>query len=229
MLLDRHAVPSETERAAPVTPRRASALGAQSSVRRPSCRTSGRRAVAADRSVARSTVTSLIPAPAVALLFGGIAVGGYIFRNQQTDVITVRANDDSAAIGTRASDDPLPASGKARSRSEAIADNVASLGAATPASTVSDVILRQLAARQQTLEDKVLPFLKTHCVECHSAETQEGGIVIDGLSTVDQLLKERKTWERVYRMINAGAMPPADYRCTAGRRRPSGNCRNLLR
>ena len=34
---------------------------------------------------------------------------------------------------------------------------------------------------------------------------------MDGLSTVNQLLKERKTWERVYRMINAGAMPPADY------------------
>jgi hypothetical protein len=67
------------------------------------------------------------------------------------------------------------------------------------------------AVRQQNLDDKVLPFLKTHCTDCHSAESQEGGIVVDGLTEVSQLLRERKTWERVYRMINAGAMPPADF------------------
>jgi hypothetical protein len=65
--------------------------------------------------------------------------------------------------------------------------------------------------RQQKLDDRILPFLKTHCAACHNAEAQEAGIAIDGLTNINQLLKERKTWERVYRMINAGAMPPADY------------------
>jgi len=67
------------------------------------------------------------------------------------------------------------------------------------------------AVRQQKLDETILPFLKTHCTDCHSAESQEGGITVDGLTDVSQLLKERKTWERVYRMINAGAMPPTDY------------------
>ena len=67
------------------------------------------------------------------------------------------------------------------------------------------------AVRQQKLDETILPFLKTHCVDCHSAESQEGGIIVDGLTDVSQLLKERKTWERVYRILNVGAMPPADY------------------
>ncbi|MCA9009869.1 MAG: DUF1587 domain-containing protein, partial [Planctomycetaceae bacterium] len=65
--------------------------------------------------------------------------------------------------------------------------------------------------RQQRLENTVLPFLNLHCAACHNAEAQEAGITVDGLANVNQLLKERKSWERVYRMINAGAMPPADY------------------
>lgn len=153
----------------------------------------------------------MLMAFAATLMLGGIAIGGCWFWNPQADVITVRANDDSTGTGTQGSGNWPPESLSDQSPSNAVADNAESLAAATPVSTVNVAALRQDAARQQKLEDKVLPFLKTHCMDCHSAESQEGGIVIDGLSTVNQLLKERKTWERVYRMINAGAMPPADY------------------
>ncbi len=148
---------------------------------------------------------------AAILMLGGIGVGGYWFWNQQADVTTVRANDDSTGTGTKGSANSPQESLSVQTPSNAVADNAESLAAATPTSTVNAVMLREHAARQQKLEDRVLPFLKTHCVDCHSAESQEGGIVIDSLSTVNQLLQERKTWERVYRMINAGAMPPADY------------------
>ena len=67
------------------------------------------------------------------------------------------------------------------------------------------------AARTQTLQRVILPFLRKYCADCHGAESQEGDIVVHKLESVDQLLDERTTWQRVYRMINAGAMPPADH------------------
>lgn len=145
------------------------------------------------------------------LLLGGMAVGGYWFWHEQAEITTFRGNDDPVTTRIMGSESSPSEPRNGHSPSNAVADNIKSLAAATPASTVNATVLRQHAARQQKLEEKVLPFLKTHCVDCHSAESQEGGIVVDGLSTVNQLLKERKTWERVYRMINAGAMPPADY------------------
>ncbi|MEZ6126987.1 MAG: DUF1592 domain-containing protein [Planctomycetaceae bacterium] len=68
-----------------------------------------------------------------------------------------------------------------------------------------------LAARQKAISEKIVPFLTTHCAECHGADSQEGGITVHQLTSPDQFMSERKSWERVYRMINAGAMPPADY------------------
>ena len=189
----------------------APARAAQSSSHSESGRRTGRRAAVADRDAARSSATPMMIVFAATLMLGGIAIGGHWFWNQRSEITTIRGNDDSSATGINGSGKSRLDSRSVQSPSSAVADNIESLAAATPAIAVNAAVLRQQAARQQKLEDKVLPFLKTHCVECHSAESQEGGVVIDGLSTVNQLLKERKTWERVYRMINAGAMPPADY------------------
>ncbi len=164
-----------------------------------------------DRHAAQSSVPPMLIAFAATLMLGGIAVGGYWFWKEQADITTVRGNDDFTTTGAMGSESSSQESRSVDAPSNAVAANAESLAAATPASIANAAALRQHAARQQKLEDKVLPFLKTHCMDCHNAESQEGGIVIDGLSTVNQLLKERKTWERVYRMINAGAMPPADY------------------
>jgi hypothetical protein len=67
------------------------------------------------------------------------------------------------------------------------------------------------AIRNETLRRLVLPYLNKYCTDCHGADAQEGDITVHELRTVDQFLNERKTWQRVYRMINAGAMPPADH------------------
>jgi hypothetical protein len=85
------------------------------------------------------------------------------------------------------------------------------MGAAQLTFAVSGAALRKDAERQKALEEKLLPFLKTHCSDCHNADEQEGGVAVHDLSTVDQLLKDRRKWEKVYRMINAGAMPPSTY------------------
>lgn len=161
-----------------------------------------RAVIQSDRYAARSSMTPLVAAFAATLVLGGIGIGGYLLRDQGDDVTIVRANHDSIPDETENS---------VASRLSDVARNAASLAVATPASAVNSAELQKDALRQQRLEEKVLPFLKTHCTDCHNAESQEGGVIVNGLASIDQLLKDRRTWEKVYRMINAGAMPPSDY------------------
>ncbi|MEZ6130810.1 MAG: DUF1592 domain-containing protein [Planctomycetaceae bacterium] len=67
------------------------------------------------------------------------------------------------------------------------------------------------AARARTLKQAVIPFLKKHCADCHGADSQEAGIAVHKLLSVEQFLEERRIWERVHRMIQVGAMPPSDH------------------
>ncbi|MFN9721050.1 MAG: DUF1592 domain-containing protein, partial [Planctomycetota bacterium] len=103
---------------------------------------------------------------------------------------------------------PLPASAVSSKDDRA---GAAQLGAPQLTSTQGKSDFAEDQQRAATIEQKLIPFLRKHCSECHNADTQEGGISVHQLTSADQLLKERKKWERVYRMINAGAMPPADY------------------
>ncbi len=112
---------------------------------------------------------------------------------------------------TSSSDPPVTPPPKLASAGNDDKQNVAQLGAPQLTSTQSNPELAKEQQRKATIEQKLIPFLKTHCAECHNGETQEGGIAVHQLTSADQLLKDRKKWERVYRMINAGAMPPSDY------------------
>lgn len=71
--------------------------------------------------------------------------------------------------------------------------------------------LQKNLERQKTVNDKLIPYMTKYCVECHGTESQEGGVAVHDLKSADELLKNRKKWERVYRMINAGAMPPSGH------------------
>jgi hypothetical protein len=168
----------------------------------PTPRNRRRDLVNADRYAARSSMIPLLVTFSATLLLGGIAIAGYFVWNQSEDEMIIRANHDSIKSG-----DESPAA----SKSSAVTRNAALLAVAKPTSAVNNAEVQKNALRQQKLEEKILPFLKSHCADCHNAETQEGGVIVNGLATVDQLLKDRKTWEKVYRMINAGAMPPSDY------------------
>lgn len=65
--------------------------------------------------------------------------------------------------------------------------------------------------RQKSVDTKIVPYMTKYCIECHGADAQEGGVAVHDLKSADELLKNRKKWERVYRMINAGAMPPSGH------------------
>lgn len=205
-----HVRPANTTRVVPDVPRRKRTLAAvQATAQSWSSSRGGRHiSVKSDRYAARNSAMPLIVAFGATVLLGGIAIAGYSFWSQGGGITTVRANDDSTVNGAGTSE---KSTHDVQASANAVAANAASLAAAKPTSAVNGALRQKNAIRQQKLEDKVLPFLKTHCTDCHSLESQEAGVVVSGLATVDQLLKERKSWEKVYRMINAGAMPPSDY------------------
>lgn len=59
-------------------------------------------------------------------------------------------------------------------------------------------------------ETQALPFLKQHCLDCHSGDEPEAGISFANFTSEQQLLKQRKLWERALDLIDQGVMPPAD-------------------
>jgi len=90
---------------------------------------------------------------------------------------------------------------------------------AAPALTPQQQQQQQLAAAQAALEkarrdrldQQVVPYLKQYCIACHGEESQEAGIVVHDLQSPADFLNDFRRWERVYRMISAGVMPPADH------------------
>ena len=90
---------------------------------------------------------------------------------------------------------------------------------AEPQLTAEQIAAQQQAAAQAALEkarrdkldQQVIPYLKQYCIDCHGEENQEAGIVVHDLRAPQDFLADFHRWERVYRMINAGVMPPADH------------------
>ena len=53
-----------------------------------------------------------------------------------------------------------------------------------------------------------IPFLKKHCVECHSGKQPKAELALDVFPDSLSIVKQRKVWDNVLRMIATGDMPP---------------------
>lgn len=53
-------------------------------------------------------------------------------------------------------------------------------------------------------------FLKKHCLECHSGDKPKAELSLSGFTDNASVVKKRKTWESVLKMVEAGEMPPDD-------------------
>ncbi|MEO2034533.1 MAG: DUF1592 domain-containing protein [Planctomycetaceae bacterium] len=53
-------------------------------------------------------------------------------------------------------------------------------------------------------------YFTNYCVDCHGADEQMAGIAVHQLESQKDVLEQLKTWERVLKMIQLGAMPPED-------------------
>lgn len=54
------------------------------------------------------------------------------------------------------------------------------------------------------------PFLQKHCIDCHSGKEPEAGLRLDAFRDYDSLVRGRKAWDKVLRMVRSGKMPPKD-------------------
>jgi hypothetical protein len=65
------------------------------------------------------------------------------------------------------------------------------------------------ADQPRDLEQVMQPFLKKYCVECHSADVQEGDFRVDNLSP-NVGSENTPQWLEIMERINSGEMPPED-------------------
>src|SRR5262245_9373139 len=57
--------------------------------------------------------------------------------------------------------------------------------------------------------DKVLPFLKEYCVQCHKADKKSGELDLTRFDTSAKLLDDFRQWEHVVTFLKKEEMPPA--------------------
>ncbi len=56
----------------------------------------------------------------------------------------------------------------------------------------------------------VQPFLQKYCIDCHTGAEAMAGIGLDEYPDKAAVLENRKIWEKVFAMLDIGAMPPKD-------------------
>jgi hypothetical protein len=60
--------------------------------------------------------------------------------------------------------------------------------------------------------EAVLPVVKRYCLECHSAEEQEGDLDLERFTTLDHARNAPRVWQRVAEVLDKGEMPPKEAR-----------------
>lgn len=59
---------------------------------------------------------------------------------------------------------------------------------------------------------KIVPFLKTYCIDCHSSDSPEAGLDLTKFRNFDEVTTVgRKKWSSVLDMLVNGSMPPEDF------------------
>lgn len=60
--------------------------------------------------------------------------------------------------------------------------------------------------------EKLKPFFKKHCIDCHAGEEAEAGIDLAIVDEKTPLEKQRPRWNQVRGLVEIGAMPPPDFK-----------------
>src|SRR5712692_7731313 len=67
---------------------------------------------------------------------------------------------------------------------------------------------KEPAAKQSAAVEKVIvPFVTKHCVQCHGAKKKNAGLALHIYTDEKSILKDRKKWHEVVRMVHSGEMP----------------------
>ena len=85
---------------------------------------------------------------------------------------------------------------------------------ATPIKTAAadrpPLVLTSLVKPETAFEERLGPFLKTYCVDCHGPDYAEADIDFEAFASADDLRADREKWDRVLAIVRVGAMPPSE-------------------
>ena len=56
--------------------------------------------------------------------------------------------------------------------------------------------------------EHIKPLIKSYCLDCHSTKKEEGELDMERISTLAEVRKNPKTWQKVREMMGNGEMPP---------------------
>jgi len=73
---------------------------------------------------------------------------------------------------------------------------------------LQSVTVAQAAEKSDTYAIAARPFLRSYCMECHDADTEEGDINFDAINGVTA--DNAELWKRVWEQVSLRQMPPAD-------------------
>src|SRR5437773_11773622 len=59
-------------------------------------------------------------------------------------------------------------------------------------------------------ERKIRPLLKEYCLGCHSTEKHKGDLDLERFTSLSEVMKQPKVWQRVVEQISLGEMPPKE-------------------
>ena len=64
------------------------------------------------------------------------------------------------------------------------------------------------AKPNDSVEKIIVPFVAKHCVQCHGPKKKNADLVLHIYKDEKSILKDRKKWHEVMKMLHAGEMPP---------------------
>ena len=70
--------------------------------------------------------------------------------------------------------------------------------------------LNSNTVRAEPFQDKVVPFVKQLCIDCHNGETSEGELNLTQYKSVAAMGQNFRQWEHVIGFMRKGEMPPKD-------------------
>lgn len=63
---------------------------------------------------------------------------------------------------------------------------------------------------EQQFTDRIQPFVKQYCLECHGPTKQEGKLDLSGEKSVPTVVKNYRTWDLIAERLEAKEMPPKE-------------------
>ncbi len=74
----------------------------------------------------------------------------------------------------------------------------------------TSVAAAENAQLQKQLHERIVPLLKSHCLDCHSGAEPDAGLTLDHFSSPIDFLKGQAVWRKAVQKMELGEMPPPE-------------------